>query len=135
MPMKLECTTEEFLAELQRQSAQAEVLVSGLNEAALNCQMHGGKSWSVGQCLEHLVIMNAIYVKALRQLVESNRDQLGPRKNPMQPSGWLTRLFLRSEEPPPKLKLPAPCKISPPSQITSACRPSCKAGSSRASTL
>ena len=52
--------------------------------------------------------------------MESNRDQLGPRKNPMQPSGWLTRLFLRSEEPPPKLKLPAPCKISPPSQITSA---------------
>lgn len=120
MPMKLECTTEEFLAELQRQSAQAEALVSGLNEAALNWQMHGGKSWSVGQCLEHLVIMNAIYVKALRQLVESNRDQLEPRKNPMQPSGWLTRLFLRSEEPPPKLKLPAPCKISPTSQTTSA---------------
>jgi hypothetical protein len=64
--------------------------------------------------------MNAIYVKALQGAVESNRDQLEPRKNPMQPSGWLTRLFLRYEEPPPKLKLAAPRKISPPSQITSA---------------
>lgn len=118
--MKLEYTPEELLAELQRQSAQAETLASGLSDAALNWQPNGGKSWSVGQCLEHLAIMNAIYVKALQAAVENNRDQLEPRKNPMQPSGWLMRLYVRYEEPPPKIKLPAPRKISPPSQVTSA---------------
>ena len=118
--MKLEYTTEEFLAELHRQSTQAEELVSGLSEAALNWQPDGGKSWSVAQCLDHLVIMNSSYVKALQSAVETNGDQLEPRKNPVQPSGWLTRLFVRYEEPPPKIKLPAPRKISPPSQLTSA---------------
>jgi hypothetical protein len=116
--MKLECTTEEFLAELQRQSAQAVALVGGLSAASLNWQPNAGTSWSVAQCLEHLAIMNGIYLKALRQAVENNRDQLEPRKNPMQPSGWLMRLFVRYEEPPPKLKLPAPRKLLPPSRVT-----------------
>lgn len=62
--------------------------------------------------------MNVIYVNALRRAVESNRDQLEPRHNPMQPSGWLTRLIVRYEEPPPRLKLPAPRRILPPSTVT-----------------
>ena len=45
--MKLEYSTEEYIAELQRQSEQAEVPVSGLNEMALNWQPDGGKEWSV----------------------------------------------------------------------------------------
>jgi hypothetical protein len=116
--MKPECTSEEFLAELQRQSSQAESLAGGLSDAALNWQPNSGKSWSVGQCLEHLAIMNAMYVEALQAAVENNRDQLEPRKNPMQASGWFTGLFISYEEPPPKIKLPAPRKISPPSNIT-----------------
>src|SRR5664279_5601977 len=117
--MQQEYTSEEFIAELERQTAQAQSLASGLDEAALNWQPSGGKSWSVAQCLDHLVIMNAIYVKALQAGVESNRDQLEPRKNPIQPSGWFMRFFIGFEEPPPKLKLPAPKKIAPPSQLNS----------------
>ncbi len=118
--MKQECTTQEYIAELGRQSAQARTLTGGLDETSLNWQPNGGKGWSVAQCLDHLVIMNAIYVKALQAAVENNRDQLEPRKNLIQPSGWFTRFFIGFEEPPPKLKLPAPRKIAPPSQLTSA---------------
>ena len=118
--MKQEYGTQEYIAELERQSAQAQMLANGLDESALNWQPNGGKSWSVAQCLDHLVIMNAIYVKALRAGVQSNRDQLEPRKHPIRPSGWFTRFFIGFEEPPPKLKLPAPKKIAPPSQLTSA---------------
>ena len=120
MPMKLEYTPAEFAAELDRQSAQAHTLTSGLNDAALNWQPSGGKSWSVAQCLDHLVIMNRMYVKALQDAVANNQDQLEPRKVPMQPSGWFTRLFISYEEPPPKIKLPAPKKILPPSKLTGA---------------
>jgi len=116
--MKREYTTDEYIAELHRQSAQARALAIGLDEAALNWQPNGGKGWSVAQCLDHLVIMNAIYVKALQSAVENNRDQLEPRKVPIQASGWFTRFFIGFEEPPPKLKLPAPKKIAPPSQLT-----------------
>ena len=114
------CTPEQYVTELQRQSVQADALVTGLSAEVLNWQPDGGKSWSVAQCLDHLAIMNRIYMKALHAAVESNRDQLEPRKSPMQPSGWLTRLLVSYEEPPPKIKLPAPKKIAPPSQITTA---------------
>src|ERR1035438_2331236 len=95
--MKQEYGTQEYIAELERQSAQAETLANGLDESALNWQPNGGKSWSVAQCLDHLVIMNAIYVKALRAGVQSNRDQLEPRKHPIRPSGWFTRFFRSGE--------------------------------------
>jgi DinB superfamily len=118
MAMTLEYTTQEFVAELERQSAQAQQMAGGLSESALNWQPDGGKSWSVAQCLDHLAIMNRMYVKALQDAVAGNRDQLEPRKDPIQPSGWFTRLFISYEEPPPKIKLPAPRKISPPSNLT-----------------
>lgn len=120
MPIKPHYSSEEFIAELERQSAQAGMLASGLDEPALNWQPNGGKSWSIAQCLDHLVIMNAIYAKALLSAVESNRDQLEPRKVPIQASGWFMRWFIGMEEPPPKLKLPAPKKIAPPSRLTDA---------------
>ena len=120
MSTKAEYTPQEFVAEIERQSRQAQALAGGLSEAALNWQPNGSKSWSVAQCLDHLVIMNRMYVKTLRDAVAKNEDQLEPRKVPIQPSGWLTRLFIRYEEPPPKIKLPAPKKIAPPSQLTSA---------------
>ena len=120
MPTQVGYTSEEFVAELERQSAQAKALASGLSEPALNWQPNQGKSWSVAQCLEHLVIMNLMYVKTLQDAVADNEDQLEPRKNPIQPSGWLTRLFVSYEEPPPKIKLPAPKKIAPPSNLTGA---------------
>ena len=61
-----------------------------------------------------------MYVKALQEAVENNRDQLEPRKVPIQPSGWFMRWFIGMEEPPPKIKLPAPKKIAPPSKLTGA---------------
>jgi DinB superfamily len=118
--MTAEYTTQELTAELERQSAQALTLADGLSESALNWQPNGGKSWSVAQCLDHLVIMNRMYVKTLHDAVADNEDQLEPRRNPIQASGWLTRLFIRYEEPPPKIKLPAPKKIAPPSNLTGA---------------
>ncbi len=114
MPLKLEYTPEELIAELDRQAGQAQALAAGLGDSALNWQPNGGKSWSVGQCLNHLAIMNRMYLKALQDAVGNNRDQLEPRKVPIQPSGWLMRWFIGTEEPPPKFKLPAPKKLAPP---------------------
>jgi hypothetical protein len=120
MRPKLEYTTAEFVSELERQTVQAATVANGLSESAFNWQPNSGKSWSVAQCLDHLVIMNRMYVKTLQDAVADNEDQLEPRKNPIQPSGWLTRLFVKYEEPPPKIKLPAPKKIAPLSNLTGA---------------
>ena len=120
MALKLEYTPAELVGELERQSAQAQGLAAGLSDSALDWQPNGGKSWSVAQCLDHLVIMNRMYTKALQDAVAANEDQLEPRKVPIQPSGWFMRWFIGTEEPPPKFKLPAPKKLAPPSQLTGA---------------
>jgi DinB superfamily len=117
--MKLEYSPGEYMGELQRQCEQAKLLVSGLDDIALNWQPDT-KGWSIAQCLDHLVIMNGLYAKALVAAIDNNCSQLKPRKAPIHASGWLARLLIKFEEPPPKLKLPAPRKISPPSQLTSA---------------
>ena len=118
MPVKLEFAPAELIAELDRQTEMAKALAAGRSETALNWQPKGGKGWSILQCLDHLASMNRMYVKALNDAVATNRDQLEPRKVPIQPSGWFTRLFISLEEPPPKIKLPAPRKIQPPSNLT-----------------
>ena len=120
MVLKLEYTPAELIAELDRQAVQAQSLAVGVSDAALNWQPDGGKGWSVLQCLDHLAIMNAKYITALQDAVANNRDQLEPRKVPIRPSGWFTRWFVGMEAPPPKIKLPAPKKISPPSNLTAA---------------
>ena len=112
MALKLEYSPAELIAELERQRDQAQALGAGLSESALNWQPNGGKSWSVAQCLDHLVIMNRMYAKALQDAVANNEDQLEPRKVPIQPSGWFMRWFIGTEEPPPKFKLPAPKKLA-----------------------
>ena len=120
MALKLEYTPAEYVSELDRQSTMAQALVDGLSEATLNWQPNSGKSWSIVQCLDHLAIMNAKYLKALQDAVAANEDQLEPRQVPIQPSGWFMRWWIGTEEPPPKFKLPAPKKIQPPSKLSGA---------------
>jgi hypothetical protein len=118
MAPKLDYSPEELIAELERQSLQAQSLANALGDAVLNWQPNGGKSWSVLQCLDHLLLMNRKYLKAMQDAVANNRDQLEPRKAPIRPSGWFMRWYISTEEPPPKFKLPAPRKIQPPSKLS-----------------
>src|SRR3974377_679342 len=120
MAVKLEYTPAEFIPDLERQSPMDEALAEGRSEPALNGQPNGGKGWSILQCLDHLAIMNAKYLKALQDAVASNEDQLEPRKVPIRPSGWFTRWFIGMEEARPKLNVPAPKQIKPPSKLTGA---------------
>ncbi len=115
--MQMEYTPEEYIAVLQRQAEEAAALVEGLDSASLNWQPNGGKSWSVGQCLDHLVRTNTVGLSAMRAAVESNRDQLEPRNGPMRAGGWVSRWFIGFMGPDPKRKVPAPAKVQPPSQV------------------
>ncbi len=108
MPLKLEFTPDEYVSELDRQTKMAQALAAGINDSSLNWQPNSGKSWSVLQCLDHLAMMNGKYVKAMQDAVSNNRDQLEPRKGLIQPSGWLTRWFIGTEEPPPTIQTSGP---------------------------
>jgi DinB superfamily len=124
--MKLEYSPAELVSELERQSGQARSLAATLSDAALNWRPNGGKSWSVAQCLDHLAIMNRMYLKALHDAVDNNRDQLDPRRAQSGRQDGSYAGFIGTEEPPPKFKLPAPKKLAPPSKLSGAVVVDCK---------
>src|ERR1700758_3359195 len=80
-------TPAEYVAELDRQIAQVSVLTAGLSVPALNWQPDP-HSWSIGQCMDHLVRTNEAVLAAMRTTAEANRDELRPRAGDIQPAGW-----------------------------------------------
>lgn len=117
--MRTQYTPADYAAELNNQTDEAGVLVRGLDTTMLNWQPRGGKSWSIGQCLDHLVRTNSIVLTAMRAAVESNRDQIEARSAPIQAAGWFSRWFIRFIGPESGSKVPAPSRVVPASQVSS----------------
>ena len=107
------CSLEQFVDELNRQNQQAQVLVGNLSDIALNWQPNGGRSWSIGQCLEHLTATNTLYEGAMRDAIERNEGHVLTGSGVYRPAGWPSRKFIQSMEPPPTRKFRALRKIIP----------------------
>ena len=107
----------EDIRDLQDQLDAAErdaaELVAGLSEERGTARVSTG-SWSVAQCLDHLVTANRVYLKAMQEPASRARTQGKFRLGPARP-GWVGGLFARSLEPPARrwFKLRAPRKIRP----------------------
>ena len=89
-------------------------LVFGLTSDQLNWPPRPG-SWSIGQCLEHLCIMNELYLAAIAGSLAGNPPAAVPEIVP----GWFGRWFIRSFiEPSPQTKRAhAPKKIRPQARV------------------
>ena len=102
--------------ELSANDQTANALVAGLTNEQLNWQP-APDSWSVGQCLEHLCIMNEAYISpisaALKEKPDAPVEQIAP--------GRFGRWFIRSfAEPSPNTKrASAPRKIRPAARVDS----------------
>jgi len=92
----------------------AKRLLAGLTKEQLNWQSAPG-SWSVGQCLEHLCIMNEVYLPpistALKEKPDSPVEQITP--------GWFGGWFIRNFAEPASgsRRVRAPAKIRPTSHV------------------
>lgn len=115
--MKTSFTPAEYKDEIDFQSVQVWSLTSELSEPALNWQPTPG-SWSIAQCVDHLVLTNDAVLAAIRATVENNRDDLKPRTRPIQAAGWLSRKFVQNIGPDAGTKYKAPKKIVPVSQLS-----------------
>ena len=99
-------------AELDAADARATALVSRLTLEELNWKPDA-RTWSVGQCLEHLCLSNEVYVApmqaALANAPQGSAEVITP--------GWFGRWFIRSYIDPAtqKKRARAPRKASPPS--------------------
>jgi hypothetical protein len=112
MPAPLPSDLARIVSELDASDAHAKALVASLSEAQANWQPEGGRKWSIVQCLEHLTKINDLYGSGMRAACDRARAKARPYR-PIAPS-LFGRWFIKSQEPPPRLKMPAPPKAVPP---------------------
>ncbi len=100
-----------ILRSLEESDREARSLLAELDEERFNWRPDA-RSWSVAQCLDHLNVGARLYVEPIRKALEAARLKGVLRRGPIQP-GALERWFIRTMEPPPRRRLPAPSKIVP----------------------
>lgn len=91
-------------------------LVDGLDAEAFNWAPDT-RSWSIGQCLQHLNTVNRAYGRRLERRLESEVARGASKGDVPWRPGLLERLAIHSMEPPPRLRLPAPRSVVPPSEL------------------
>jgi len=100
--------------ELSASDQTAQTLAAGLADVQLNWQPAPG-SWSVGQCLEHLCIMNEAYLTSISAALNEKPDSPVEQITPGRFGRWFIRSFV---EPSPNTKrVPAPRKIRPAARV------------------
>jgi hypothetical protein len=121
----LPASLQAILDALNQVDADARDITCELTDEQVNWQPDEGRAWSISQCLDHIGKTNMVYLQAMRPaLPPQSRESSQGCPMPDDPDGfrpiypgWFARLFLWSLEPPPRVKMPAPAKIVPASQM------------------
>lgn len=105
---------ERLTSDLTASDASAKALVTGLTEDQLNWQP-APSAWSIGQCLDHLCLMNDVYLPPVMAALKDAPE--GPAEEIV--LGWFAAWFFRSfvEPSPSSKRAPAPAKIRPSQRI------------------
>ena len=91
--------------------SDASALVANLTEAQATWRPHPA-AWCVTECLDHLAVTNRLYIDAMYRVANAAREAKKFRRRPALP-GFLGAWFVRSLEPPPKIKSKSPKNIQP----------------------
>jgi hypothetical protein len=93
--------------------SDAEVLIAALAEVQAAWRPHPA-AWTIAECLDHLAVTNRGYLAAMQLAADSARraKKFRHTRRPALP-GFLGGWFVRSLEPPAKLKTRAPQAIKP----------------------
>ena len=94
----------------------ARVLVEDLTDTQVNWQTLPGRTWSIGQCLDHLRATNTLYIRDFLPLVREARERSAGAFRGLAPS-WLARKVVSAQEPPPRLRVKAPKGLVPASTV------------------
>ena len=86
-------------------------LLANLTESQATWRPHLG-AWCVTECLDHLALTNKIYLVAMQPVAIAARRDNKLRRRPALP-GFLGTWFVRSLEPPSKIKSKSPRNIQP----------------------
>jgi len=100
------------LSDLDDADEKARSIVAGISDEQASWQPRES-AWSISQCLDHLGRTNVAYAEALRAAISDSKPAHHPFTDYRIQPGWLSRMFIRLLEPPPKGKGRAPKKIQP----------------------
>lgn len=103
-----------FLEQVQAVRIDARSLMEGLSRAQFNWRPDG-KRWSVGQCLEHLVLTFRLYPREIERMIIQSRARQ-QREKPYR-DGVFNRWFIRSMEPPPAVRVRTARNVEPPRDL------------------
>lgn len=108
-PTKL--SLPQIYAEAEATAVDAQQLFGRLNAAQLNWKPSAA-AWSVGQCLEHLMISNRGFFPQLEQIVKGEQRPTFWQRLPVLP-GLFGRLLIKAVTPGAPRKLKAPARFQP----------------------
>jgi DinB family protein len=111
MPM-LPSDLQQILDEIDAADRAGDTISAQVTDEQFHWNPGGGTGWSIGQCLDHLAVINVVYGNAMREGLDLARRRGWTRRGPAAP-GFFGRFFIRSLEPPVKRKLPAPAGVQP----------------------
>jgi hypothetical protein len=114
MPTAQPAWCPRLLDELRAADARAVALAKPLTTVQLNWRPSPAE-WSVGQCLDHLLVTNRVYLPPITAAL-----QHAPRKTVQEITpGWFGRWFIRTyiAPSPASKKAKAPSKITPVSEV------------------
>jgi len=102
---------DRLIADLAANDRHAIDIARGLSAEEINWKP-APDAWSIGQCLDHLAVINVVYLKALGTGVDLAKARGWRRRGPSVP-GFFGGMFARSMEPPVKRRLFAPSGTQP----------------------
>ena len=102
---------QEYLSEKERQNAEVDALTGSINAVQANWRPRQGV-WSLLENLEHLTLTNRVYVDAMEEVICRGRAMGTTGEGPYR-HGWIGTRFVRSMEPPPKLRTKTLKAINP----------------------
>ena len=103
-----------LITEIDANVSHAESLVAGLSHQQFNWRPDPA-SWSIGQCLAHLNVVDGQDLAPVRAAIEDGKSRQLTGDGPFT-YGFLSRKFVASMEPPAKRKFKAPKSYIPPEE-------------------
>ena len=107
----LHAPLDEYVRQFEDLKRDARLLTEGLSDPQLSWSSAPGR-WSMAQCLDHLNSVAGPYARALEAGIATARAQGRRAAGPVRYS-FLERWMIRSMEPPPRRRLPAPAMFQP----------------------
>ncbi len=104
-------TIKQWVLEAAKINEEVQNTFGTLNAAQLNWKPSSEK-WSVGQCLDHLVVTNATYFPAIQSIINQTKETTFWEKIPCLP-GFFGKALLKSFQPGAQNKLRSPKTFRP----------------------